>query len=293
MQRYTGKKCKVCEENFHDDDDIVICPDCGTPYHRDCYKNAGKCVNEELHLKGEAWKQEETPSTSTEKKPENRCRALPKNDNEIHDKGIQFEKNIVFNPEDEYFGLSPDEIFDEETKITNAEIMDFVDTNRFFYTLAFKKLQNALLKISINLIAFIFPEYYFAGRKMYGTASVIFIIRFILLLPVQLYTFGNFMMPELAEYIDGNGAFKRGVDILPLVDRAMRVAIGLVANQIYFTHTKKKIVKIKQEYADSEKCREVIRLKGGISVLSVVVFFLIHAFALSIIIFVFSMLLSF
>ena len=56
MASYTGAKCIVCEQTFKDGDDVVVCPDCGTPYHRDCYKQAGKCINDALHENGESWK---------------------------------------------------------------------------------------------------------------------------------------------------------------------------------------------------------------------------------------------
>ena len=29
MTRYTGNHCPVCEQAFTDEDDIVVCPDCG------------------------------------------------------------------------------------------------------------------------------------------------------------------------------------------------------------------------------------------------------------------------
>ena len=35
--RYTGETCPVCNKVFQEDDDIVVCPDCGTPHHRKCY----------------------------------------------------------------------------------------------------------------------------------------------------------------------------------------------------------------------------------------------------------------
>ena len=42
MFDYQGCKCPVCQQPFAESDDIVVCPDCGAPYHRSCYqKNAG------------------------------------------------------------------------------------------------------------------------------------------------------------------------------------------------------------------------------------------------------------
>lgn len=49
---YIGEKCPVCGKNFHADDDVVVCPICGTPHHRECYENLGHCFNEEKHAEG-------------------------------------------------------------------------------------------------------------------------------------------------------------------------------------------------------------------------------------------------
>ncbi|MGN1051081.1 MAG: RING finger protein, partial [Acutalibacteraceae bacterium] len=46
---YIGYKCPVCEKNFHADDDIVVCPECGAPHHRSCYEQIGKCAFSEKH----------------------------------------------------------------------------------------------------------------------------------------------------------------------------------------------------------------------------------------------------
>lgn len=57
MANYEGSKCIVCDKNFNESDDIVVCPDCGTPYHRDCYKQVGECINTKLHNEGMSWSQ--------------------------------------------------------------------------------------------------------------------------------------------------------------------------------------------------------------------------------------------
>lgn len=57
-ERYIGQQCTSCHELFNKNDDIVVCPDCGSPYHRECYKNEGKCLNVELHEKGTEWQPE-------------------------------------------------------------------------------------------------------------------------------------------------------------------------------------------------------------------------------------------
>ena len=36
MIDYTGLECPICGEKFTAQDDIVVCPECGAPYHRAC-----------------------------------------------------------------------------------------------------------------------------------------------------------------------------------------------------------------------------------------------------------------
>ncbi len=44
MTRFDGKLSPVCREKFTSDSDIVVCPDCGTPHHRECYTKTNKCA---------------------------------------------------------------------------------------------------------------------------------------------------------------------------------------------------------------------------------------------------------
>ncbi len=48
----SNEKCPVCDRNFTDKDDIVICPYCGTPHHRECYNSLGHCFNFDKHKEG-------------------------------------------------------------------------------------------------------------------------------------------------------------------------------------------------------------------------------------------------
>ena len=49
---YIGLKCGICDEGFKEDDDVVVCPDCGTPMHRACYMVTKECPNREKHGEG-------------------------------------------------------------------------------------------------------------------------------------------------------------------------------------------------------------------------------------------------
>lgn len=56
MSNYTGSTCPVCHKPFAPNDDIVVCPECGTPYHRACWPADGVCVNAARHGAGFEWK---------------------------------------------------------------------------------------------------------------------------------------------------------------------------------------------------------------------------------------------
>ena len=54
---FLEKQCPVCSEKFNKDDDIVVCPKCGAPYHRECYDKNGKCIFPDLHKSKKSWRE--------------------------------------------------------------------------------------------------------------------------------------------------------------------------------------------------------------------------------------------
>lgn len=46
---YYNYRCPVCEKDFDKDSDIVVCPECGTPHHRECYEEIGHCFFGDKH----------------------------------------------------------------------------------------------------------------------------------------------------------------------------------------------------------------------------------------------------
>ena len=68
MSYFKNAVCPVCRELLKEQDDVVVCPECGAPYHRACYKEAGRCLYEDKHGTGfsylpdpEPEQKEETP----------------------------------------------------------------------------------------------------------------------------------------------------------------------------------------------------------------------------------------
>lgn len=53
--KYTGLFCDGCGLQFNDTDDVVVCPECGTPQHRDCWMKEKKCVSADKHSDEFSW----------------------------------------------------------------------------------------------------------------------------------------------------------------------------------------------------------------------------------------------
>lgn len=58
MNRYEGSVCSACEKVFTAEDDVVVCPVCGTPHHRECWNSTGSCTNAGKHAEGYSWQPE-------------------------------------------------------------------------------------------------------------------------------------------------------------------------------------------------------------------------------------------
>ncbi len=55
MNKYEGRKCPICNAPFRENDDIVVCPDCGAPHHRECYAQRGACAYADQHGNDFSW----------------------------------------------------------------------------------------------------------------------------------------------------------------------------------------------------------------------------------------------
>ena len=84
MADYTGQSCFVCQKPFEPEDDVVVCPECGTPYHRACWQHYGHCINVHLHENGGSWKPVEIPLPESETASETRRCPRCVTENPVH-----------------------------------------------------------------------------------------------------------------------------------------------------------------------------------------------------------------
>lgn len=235
---FLGKKCPVCSKNFHEDDDIVVCPKCGAPYHRECYNEKGKCIFIDLHKTGERWHDEdetdEEQNAHFEKCPH--CgRHNPKNaitchacGEFLHKTDDNNQKNQQQNPFDSFDenmngsmpfatfmdpmgGVSPEEDFDG---ITGAEAAKCVKVNTPYYMQVFSRIKVTGLS-RFNFAAFIFGGGWYLYRKQYLKGTIITIIMFILTLGQSFV--GYFTNPMWLSLMDKAGKYATYQDYFSLI----------------------------------------------------------------------------
>lgn len=288
MSEYIGSKCIICDNTFTKDDDIVVCPDCGTPYHRECYQKEGKCINNILHSKNESWKstfkksednEEITCSICGEKNPKSGLFCL-KCGNPLNNANAQkssFQQGNIPPFFAQAMNMAQD--INEENKFTQDSELDgikikeytnYIGPNPLYYIthfIRFEKLQN---KMSVNFGAFLFPSIYFFYRKMYLHGVIYYLLALITYIPVALSFaqagyFDGTVLADIFSDIVSKSTLEWMLTSSNLLNTILMFSASFFANWFYYRKAKKDIEKIKAEGIIGEELIDKIKLKGGVS----------------------------
>ena len=266
-----NKKCAVCEAYLFEDDDVVCCPICGAPHHRDCYSAVGHCGLEKYHgtdLQYKAEETEEVKNEKTETASGNKGRICTQCGKEYPSDArfcpyCGYSEMTGFFAEGNMRGFGGFNTVADDTDIgegvTAKEAAGVVLINHFRYIYRFLSL-NKTKKRSWNWAGFLLPGSWFAYRKMYKESiiSVVFlIISTVLSFPLlfaleQLPTAGNQvnMMTYYAENLPSIG-------YLPLILAAIGGIINLLVRIISAMYGdwfyKKRVTLAAQEIKKAEK----------------------------------------
>ena len=193
MPKYYGCPCEGCGKPLTLQDDIVVCPDCGAPYHRTCYEKMGLCIHAPAHGAGYEWKfpyqdaQLRTCPTCGERtlRSENVCRCCgaalpPESAEQPNDRAAaSAEQNQDF----DYSRMYRDEMYRNFTEkvvdpvhrnvraafgkdelidgVPYQDWVDFIGTAAPVYLNDYSRMQLQHTKISLSFSALLFGPFYF------------------------------------------------------------------------------------------------------------------------------------
>lgn len=215
---YTGIECPVCNEKFNSNDDVVVCPVCGTPHHRECWKNNGCCKNADKHTEGFIWQMPEinapdnaafAPKTEHLKTCPRcgeknamyepvciRCgERLKANSQTIHDQmpfgnnspsenqeayGEGFNPNN-FSPYQNVYAADARTVYGPDAKIDDVpvtEVAEYIQKDANKYIGKFRDMQEKKTKLSWNWSAGICSVFWCFYRKMTGCGLALIALLF-------------------------------------------------------------------------------------------------------------------
>lgn len=277
--------CSACHAYLFDDDDVVYCPVCGAPHHRECYNEIGHCALEDKHGTPEQYDSSKNaaairPDASNSDGVKRIKCAMCGNEYNAADSSCG--NCGAPNParaggaafQFDFLGGVPADM-DLGDGVTADEMKEFVilNTQRYIPKFAANKLGK---KASFNWLAFLFPCGWFLSRKMYKIGAVIGAVTIaltMLVFPLQ---------SALASFIsDSTDVYSQALTVLSenlgrigvpaiisaaagsVLNIVLRILCGIFGDFIYRNHCIAAVKDIKENSSDIE---EDMRRRGGVNI---------------------------
>ncbi len=300
---YIGNKCPVCNEYFHIGDDVVVCPDCGTPSHRECYIKNGRCINHDKHADGYDY------STDTAQNPEcedgfitcKKCGTKNEDDLFFCRKCNAPLQEAQTPPPNQYGpqqsqgqpfpGMGPNVFFvdplggikpetDLGDGVTVGECAKLVKQNTPYFITVFNSIVK-FTKSRFNFCAFLFGGGYLLYRKMYKLGTLLTLFQ-ALVIGAEYYfasssIYADFFkamymadFPSIQHHFYKLGSFDATMLIIFLICSVLvfvtKIVLGACTNRLYLKHCKKQIIKINSKAMPSTDKDKEYAKKGGVNV---------------------------
>ncbi len=196
---FEGNKCPYCGKEFISSDDIVVCPECGTPHHRSCYKEHNACANEAKHgsyvWQSDLLKSNNTDNSSIQNNTDshenqdvvicNVCGNANKKNSKYCSKCGNLLSENSFHNNDDIKVIEVQQI-SADAKIDGIPIRDwlvYLGPTSIQHIRTFIKQNNNKSKLGFSLGAFFFPVLFYLYYKVWDIALLVLLIDIICNLP--------------------------------------------------------------------------------------------------------------
>jgi len=305
MKDYAGVPCAQCNRHFTAEDDIVVCPECGAPYHRSCYNQNNTCVCAHLHQSGQKWSPPspvlETARQSSPDAPQLYCvrcdSAVEPGASRCEHCGMLFfaegarPDSGETSPFDFRFMMDPLYFVDPEEYVTEdvrmRDMARHVRQNVLYYVGAFGDIRRRG-KARFNFAAFLFSGVWLLHRKVYRLGAAITFLTGGLSLIVSM-VFGNDITSYINEAVFAAGS--GGQTAVSIFDAAaslmsappniafplyigmfttiasfiVQIILGIYGNRIYYNSCLRKVREIKEETSSTEEYYTNLAARGGVN----------------------------
>ena len=293
MKDFRNMSCAACGVVFDEDSDIVVCPVCGAPHHRECWMSEGHCACEEKHIDGYEWQPErivigvipDASETKTDDRPEGKqgisqtvfcpnCRRETSVNGGYCERCgyyIGKEQKDSFSWEGEYEDIEHLFQFEEAEPINGVpagDIRRFVGGMWIYYIPRFIKMARNKSSISFNFTAFLTSGLWFISRKMYVPGVLLMLLN-TAISGYQIYF--SAVMEGLTGSRLGWGSML--YMLLSALEGILMLLSGLFGNKLYMNFCTRKIKKINAQataaHADADQFNRAMEEEGGIAIVPV------------------------
>lgn len=313
--KYFNQKCTHCNKLFEKDDDVVVCPVCGTPQHRECYEENNQCINHDKHAEGYVWSAQDTSKINSEN-PENtdsapefiicsNCGTRNSGDSFFckhcstplgaQSQGDFGNQNFQDNPNFQgtpfsatTFRINLDDEIAPDVKISEAQ--KYVKSNSLFFSLIFKRIHDHN-RSRFNFSAFLFSGGWFLYRKQYLLGTILTILFSIFTITYNiLYTPVYTLLEYYSVVTDSGFSYERFATLSNeqiilcfiwafayFAKFALMIISGLIANRCYYKHVIKKVRLAKKEFETQDELNEHLGKKGGTNLKLAYVLMILYA----------------
>ena len=290
MKDYKKMSCVKCGEPFDAQSDVVVCPECGAPHHRECWKETGHCACEDKHSEGYEWQPErmyigdikihpdggegEFHSGAAETEVCPKCGRITKKSEKYCEycgyyKYVEddpFSKAAAESNLEELFPFDPAETIHG---VPAGDVKRFVGNMWIYYIPRFIRMSRSKSPVSFNFTAFFTHGFWFVSRRMYlpGIAMILSDIC------------SSLYQAYFASIINGLSGNRLALvsmisALLSALEFIMMIFSGLFGNRIYMWFCARKVKNIKARatarHADADEFNRELEEKGGVTLLPAV-----------------------
>ena len=308
LANFVGIECPVCKKKFELADDIVVCPICGTPHHRECYQKLGHCAFEENHGQGYQWERPYTSDHGAASGPESdashemvRCPMCQTENPKEALFCVKCGYNLHAQEQQQYpganpyqkmyaamsplGGVHPDADIDG---VSAAEVAAYVRENSHYYLPRFKALADKTRSFCWSWSACFFHFIYFFYRKMYLLGALFMAVYVACLVPSILVVreYVQYFMTAATTNLTSiltleSTSLNMWYNISRIVFFGMSILLGMFGTKIYKYFAIRKIKKIKEheKRLGHTDVKAALSSMGGVSRTTIVIILVLFFFS--------------